>query len=187
MLRTLAVLFVAALSSISGAYATPAEVILIRHGEKPPVGNELDPRGWQRANALVDYFITNPALTRYGTPVAIYPMAQMKAGSSIRAIQTVTPLAQKLGITLNLNFTRDEYAKAAQDILDNPKYDGKMVLICWEHNVIPDFAAALGLVGGPTTWDSAIYDRTWVLDFVAGKPVQFSDLPQHLLPGDSAQ
>ena len=34
------------------AYADPAEVILIRHAEKPPTGNALSPRGRERAGAL---------------------------------------------------------------------------------------------------------------------------------------
>lgn len=42
--------------------AAPAEIILIRHGEKSG-GSELNERGWQRARELVEFFKKDPRVT----------------------------------------------------------------------------------------------------------------------------
>ncbi len=181
-------------------FATPAEVIIIRHGEKPvgvpdsapedpsPKDNgQLSPKGRARAEKLVNYFLTNPNVTKFGPPTFIFPMAQKKAGSSVRAIQTVTPLARKLNIPLNLDYTRDQYEKMVAQIMDDPRIDGKVVLICWEHSVIPDIVKAFGYKDAPNKWNGQVYDRTWVLDFGNKKPKRFYDVPQNLLPGDSSE
>jgi hypothetical protein len=158
---------------------------MIRHGEKPAQGNELNDQGWQRANALVGLFTTDPDLLTYGTPAAIYAMAQKGTTGSIRPIQTVTPLAQKLGLPIQHPFLRDETDQLAAEILGDPAYDGKMVLVCWEHNAIPPMLKAFGWNGGPDAWPGNAFDRVWILDFKDGKPAAFRDLPQKLLPGDS--
>ena len=162
--------------------ASPAQVILIRHGEKPEEGNELNARGRQRAQALVNYFKSNPAVTRYGTPVAIYAMGQHGPSGSMRPIQTVTPLAQSLGLNLLTSYTKNEVTDLAEEILGNHDYDGKMVLICWEHKMIPAIVQALGYANTPEFPDT--YDRTWVLSFVHGEADSLQILPQALLSGD---
>lgn len=177
------------------AFAAPAQVILIRHGEKPAQGNELNAQGFQRANALVKYFQTDPAVTRYGTPVAIYAMAPKNATGSIRAIQTVTPLAAALKLTINKDYMRDQADELVKAIMENPEYDGRMVLVCWEHSVLVDIAAALAAYGGsdqavkdalPVSWAGQVFDRAWVLSFTGNKVTSFLDAPEHVLPGDSA-
>ena len=50
------------------------QVIVIRHGEKPDSGNGLNSQGFARAQALVDFLLNNPAVTKFGTPAAIYAM-----------------------------------------------------------------------------------------------------------------
>jgi hypothetical protein len=181
------------LCSIS-AFAAPAQVILIRHGEKPAQGSELNAQGFQRAKALVAYFQTEPAVTRYGTPVAIYAMAPKNAAGSVRAIQTVTPLAAALKLPINKDYLRDQTAELVKAIMETPEYDGRMVLVCWEHSVIVDIAAALAAYGGsdqavkdslPTAWAGQVFDRAWVLDFTGSKVTAFKDVPEHVLPGDS--
>jgi hypothetical protein len=187
--------FILALSIFANAtaFATPAQVILIRHAEKPPTGPDLNDRGYQRANALVGFFLNNPAMTEFGTPVAIYAMA-VKTGaaqdgsaleSSKRPIETVTPLAQKLGLTIHDNFAKTDVDATVADIMNNPAYDGHMVLICWEHNMIPLFAQAFGAKTAPTSWDDTVFDRAWVITFSGASVTSFQNLPQHLLPGDS--
>ena len=166
------------------ALATPAQVIIIRHAEKPDSGSELSKRGWRRAHALVGYFEKNPQVTQYGTPVAIYAMAPKEEGGSVRAIETVTPLADDLGLDLQEGFTKKEVDDVADEILNAAEYDGKMVLICWAHKPIPDLVEALGWDSGPDEWPDSVYDRTWVLNFSGDKVSSFEELPQHLLPGD---
>jgi hypothetical protein len=181
----LSLLLVSAAAWPAASSAAPAEVIMIRHGEKPASGNELNDQGWQRAYALVDFFTTNNAVLAFGTPAAIYAMGQKGSTGSIRPIQTVTPLAQKLNLPILHPYLRDDTGQLAQEILGTSAYDGKMVLVCWEHNAIPSILSALGWTSGPDAWPGDAYDRVWILDFKDGKPVSFRDLPQKLLPGDS--
>src|SRR5580692_8328937 len=102
------IIFLGIFLSASIVFASPAQVIIIRHGEKPESGNSLSPQGWARARALVKYFETNPDVTQFGTPVAIYASRaeaeEQVEGSSLRMIQTVTPLAQALGLKINSTY-----------------------------------------------------------------------------------
>ena len=168
----------------SSVWAMPAQVILIRHGEKPEIGKELNERGWQRANALPGFFKGNPDVNEFGFPVAIYAMAPKDDEGSVRAIQTVTPLAQVLHQKILSNYKKKSIEALVEEIRTSHAYDGKMVLICWEHKVIPEIALALGLKNGPQKWGS-VYDRAWVLTFKGNEVSHFKNVAQHLLPGDS--
>ncbi len=162
----------------------PAQIVVIRHGEKPATGGELSAQGVQRAQSLPRFFKTNPEVMRFGAPVAIYAFKPAVAGGSVRAIQTVTPLAKQLGLSIHQDYIRDDYAKMVEEIKSTHAYDGHMVLICWEHKVITDIVAAFGATGHD--WPGGdVYDRAWVLDFNGDQLIQFKDLPESLLPGDS--
>lgn len=185
-------LVAAALLGAGTAFAAPAQVILIRHGEKQDVGPELNAQGFKRAGALVNFFKSEPAVTRYGTPAAIYAAAPKNADSSVRSIQTVTPLAKALGIKIDADFTRGQTSAVVQDLMENPAYDGRMVLICWQHTNLVQLAQTLAeynnsqKVAIPQVWPDGAFDRVWLLDLSKnGKVVSFQNLPQRLLPGDS--
>ena len=178
----------------AAASAAPAQLIFIRHGEKPAQGNELNAQGFARANALVNYFKTNADVLDYGTPAAIYAMKPSGPTGSVRPIQTVTPLAKALGLPVISDFLKDDSNDLVNAVLNNKAYDGKMVLICWEHNAIPDIVSAFASATNtssavsaslPTGWDGSAFDRTWILNLSDGKIISFQDLPQHLMPGDS--
>jgi hypothetical protein len=178
-------LLVAFLFSIT-AYALPAEVIIIRHAEKPPVGNQLSARGMERAVALAPYFLNTAALLKFGTPVAIYAQRPNSVDSSLRPIQTCTPVANALHLPVNTTYSHDQYAKMAQAILQNPSYDHKTVLICWEHHVIPALAYSFGVKPQPPRWHNTVFDRTWVIYYNKNSSIaSFQNLPQRLLYGDS--
>jgi len=166
------------------ALAQPAEVIIIRHAEKPPQGNELSQQGRERAAALVPYFLETPDVLDFKKPVAIYAQAPKKE-SSVRSIQTVEPLANVLKLTINDSYTRDDFAKMVREIMNNEDYEGHTVLICWEHKVIPEIAKAFGVDDAPTKWPGAAFDRTWSIKFRPDKKPKFKDLPQRLMYGDS--
>ena len=104
--------------------ALPAQVIIIRHAEKPPQGNELSLKGKERAAALVPYFTETENLITNGTPAAIYAMKAPKADSSLRPIQTVTPLADQLKIKIKDNFERDNYKKMVEEIKADSTLNG---------------------------------------------------------------
>jgi broad specificity phosphatase PhoE len=176
------------------ALAAPAQIIIIRHAEKPETGSELNAKGAKRAEALVWFFKAEPAVTRYGTPAAIYAAAPKNEDSSVRSIQTVTPLARALRLPINTDFTRGQTHKIVVDIMENPAYKGRMVLICWQHTNITEIVKELADYKGswndaqyflPGKWPDEAFDRAWVLNFTKGKVVSFQDVPQRLLPGDS--
>ncbi len=137
--------------------------------------------GRARAAKLAAFF----ADPQFGTIAGIYAMAPKDVGGSLRAIQTVAPLAATLNITVNQDFTRKKTGKLARAILANPDLNDKTVVIAWEHQFIPDIVAAFGWSGDVGKWSGDVYDRVWILDFVGNTVTSFEDIPQHLMPGDS--
>ena len=91
--------------------AMPAEIIIIRHAEKPVQGNQLSLQGRERAAALAQYFLGDLDVLEFGPPVAIYAQSQKHGSSSVRAIQTVKPLADALHLRINDSFNRDDYRR----------------------------------------------------------------------------
>jgi hypothetical protein len=178
--------FLGLVLSMPSAWATPAQVVIIRHAEKPPIGNDLNAQGYQRANALPGFFSSNSIVDAFGDPVAIYAMAPSKADGTMRPIETVTPLAQQLGLTIQENYTKNDLQPVVSEIMNDPQYDGRMVVVCWEHTVIPQLAQTFGLTNGPTMWPDNVFDIAWVLHFDGNSAVDgFVMVPENVLPGDS--
>jgi hypothetical protein len=184
MLRS-SLALVAILAAANVALAQPAQVIIIRHAEKPEEGNELNLRGRERAGALAAYFQSAPEVNEFKAPVAIYAQLPKDATSSIRSAQTVQPLADALHEVLHRNFTKTQHQQMVDEIMHKPEYAGHTVLICWEHKVIPEMAREFGVTDAPTKWASEVYDRTWVITFHDGSKPTFKSVPQRLMYGDS--
>jgi hypothetical protein len=161
-------------------FAAPAQVILIRHAEKPEGGDALSLKGRERAMALVPFFNGNPKVLSYGLPAALY--AEKKLA---RTVQTIKPLAENMEIAIVEKFSESQIRPLVNDVLNNPDYEGKMVVICWSHTEIPQIASLLGAKKLPKAWSDKAYDRLWVLNFDEEGNVAFKDLPQKLLYGDS--
>jgi hypothetical protein len=153
--------------------------------EKPDDGNELSLAGRERAAALVPYFLGNSELINFGPPVAIYAQSQKKQTSSVRAIETVHPMADAIHVKIDESFSRDEFKSMVDEIKHKQKYDGRMVLICWEHKVIPEIASAFGADDAPEKWHGDVFDRVWIITFRPNEKPLFKNLPQRLLFGDS--
>src|ERR1700733_8153295 len=130
--------------------ALPKQAILIRHGEKPKNGVHLSLKGKERAFALVPFFLDTPELNEHGKPAAIFAQNPKNKHSSVRAIETMKPLAKALHMRLNTDYIRDENAKCAKEILTNHHYDGKMVIACFEHFALEDLAHELGVHPKPS-------------------------------------
>jgi hypothetical protein len=186
MLRKVTVLLIFWTCWTAPLAAKPAQVILIRHGEKPPEGHELSLRGRERAAALVPFFQGDERVLEFGTPVAIYAQPVTDKNKSRRPVQTVQALADALKLKVIERFAHEDYAKMVEEILTKPAYDGKMVLVCWEHHVIPDIVKALG-VDGPPRWHGDVFDRLWVVRFHKDGAIKFHNLPQKLLYGDTTE
>ncbi len=171
----------------SHIFATPAQVIIIRHAEKPPKGsNFLNTKGMERAQALMPYFLNTAELLEYGAPIAIYAQKPIPDNPSHRPIQTCEPTAQALKLKVLTPYSHDEYATLVKEILKNPLYNGKMVLICWEHHAIPQIAKQFGVEEDLKPWPANVFDRTWVITFNDdGSVKSFKNLPQRLMYGDS--
>lgn len=71
------------------------------------------------------------------------------------------------------------------EIMRSNGYDGRTVLICWEHTVIPQIAVAFGVADAPTAWGYDVYDKVWVITFGAGGQPSLSELPKRLMFRDS--
>jgi hypothetical protein len=178
------------------------KVMLIRHAEKPtgssgPAGvtpegerdkESLTVRGWQRAGAIARLFAPpgndfhDPSLAR---PQFLYASKPKRQNGSLRSLQTITPLAEKLAIRINCNFTRSETAGMLGEALS---CDG-VVLVCWQQEYLPEIANRI--LGDETTapqdWPEDRFDMIWVLDLdpETGR-YGFSQVPQLLLMGDWA-
>jgi broad specificity phosphatase PhoE len=178
----------------------PNVVMLIRHAEKPigsgpPFGvtdtgvldpESLTPRGWQRAGALVRWFGGQGGQALSGLPVPTHLFASRIApgSSSRRPQQTLQPLAEGLGLIVDATIRKPDIARLAATVL---AIDG-VVLVSWEHRLIPSLAATLtGLPSlTPATWPDERFDVVWVLErAVLGDPFRFRQVLQRVLAGDS--
>jgi broad specificity phosphatase PhoE len=178
MRKTVSILLVLECASLS-AFADPAVVLLIRHAEKQPNGRLLSQKGWQRARALPHYFISNK--DEFGPIAAIFAMAKPDKNGSVRAEETLKPLAKDLNLPENTDYTADDANKLVKKILKDRSLDGKTVLISWNHEGIPKLAKEFG-IKDPPTWPSDTYDMTWK---ISPSNSTLKIVPQNLLPGDS--
>ncbi|CAK3844970.1 Hypothetical predicted protein [Lecanosticta acicola] len=135
------------------ALADPT-VYLIRHGEKPDSGNGLSAQGMQRAQCLRNVF---GASSGYDIE---YIMAQdyKSDGKRERPYDTVTPLAQDLGLSIDHHCDRDD-PQCVQTTVDNYSGSGN-ILICWEHAALTDIVQALGDADAPS-YPSDHFDIIW--------------------------
>ena len=169
-----------------------SKIFLIRHSEKPTQGitgvlasgqenkKSLSVKGWQRAGALVGHF-ARLAQAGKATPQFLFA----SHSSSLRPQFTLAPLAEKLGLTINLDFGKGHEDKLA----DAVKASSGIVLIAWQH----DFMAAVAnaILGNsqtaPQNWPAERFDVTWVFDLDESTGLyRFSQIPQLLLAGDLA-
>jgi hypothetical protein len=59
------------------------------------------------------------------------------------------------------------------------------VLICWDHDFIPQLAAALGGKPQPPRWPGAVFDRVFIISPTGAGAPTLVDMPQRLMFGDS--
>jgi len=164
--------------------AMPSQVILIRHAEKPDIGNGLSKAGFQRAAAFVPFFTLNPESNLFNSPAVIFSQGTSHNHQSTRPCQTVGPLANALGVDLISEFSQQKYDDMVKEIKSNSTYNGKTVLICWSHQCLGDIAASFGVSPKPT-YPDGIFDRLWIIDFSGNDVTAFQDLPQQLMYGDT--
>jgi hypothetical protein len=122
----------------------------------------------QRAEQLVSFITTDPTMTRFGLPVAVFATRTTKDDNGQRTQETVAPLARALKLPVQTPYHGKDYAALAKQILANPAYAGKTVLICWNHEQITQLAAALGVTPEPPKWKGSVFDRVYVISYQGG-------------------
>jgi hypothetical protein len=185
-----------------GTETMPArKIMIIRHAEKPPDGgpppqgvdlagsanpDELTPRGWQRAGALVTLFAPRGGHAPpdpIERPSAIFAAGTSASSSSLRPQSTVKAvgLACDPPITVRASFAPGDEASAAPAILGSTS---EACFVCWEHKHVKDLVRELssGALQSPH-WDGSRFDVTFVLTVDAGA-WNLKQVPQLLLPGD---
>ena len=169
--------------------------MIIRHGEKPEPGrshgvepdggrdhNSLTVTGWVRAGALVDLFAPTSGDPRSGLrrPDAVYASAA-EGDRSKRAIETVTPLAARLGLDVVRRFAHGDEAHLIGEIAERTG----ATLIAWHHHAIHKLVKHLQPASPtpPRHWPNDRFDMVWTFRR-SGTEWVFDQVPQMLLPGD---
>ncbi len=144
----------------------------------------LNAEGQERANALFNLFKSSPTRPDpFPTPDFIFAAKNSK--KSHRSVETVTPLSMRLKLPINSTYSDEEYAKLAHEVLQNRKYAGKTLLICWHHGMAPELAEKLKVTDAPKHWKGTVFDRVWEITYDPASKTTFQDRPQQLLKGDS--
>ncbi|KAE8144741.1 phosphoglycerate mutase family protein [Aspergillus avenaceus] len=144
---------------LSYASDTPT-VYLIRHGEKSgdPLDSGLNPDGSKRAECIRNVFGA-------GSPYDIgYIMAPYinKKGQHRRSYETVLPLANDLGLTVDTSCKRNR-VWCVGDKVRNYKGPGN-ILIAWRHGKMAELAEDLG-IEEPPEYPEDRFDLLWTMPF----------------------
>jgi hypothetical protein len=167
--------------------AQPAQIILLRHAEKPDDKSDvhLSSRGQERAQALVALLGRHSPYTSNAPVVALFATRITKNNRSLRTGETLAPLSRELDLPVQTWFESEDYARLARTVLKEPAYRDQTVIICWTHSEIARLAEALGVKPAPRPWKDKVFDRLWILTRTQAGTVM-RQAPQRLLPGDSA-
>jgi acid phosphatase (class A) len=148
------------------AQATPAQVILIRHGDKDSQRGDynLSPKGFERALRLGRMI---PAC--FGAPNQIRTFElDSVSGKNSRSYQTAVPLAVATGVNIGIvmgSTTSSE--RFGGEVLNSKTFEGAKAVFFWEHRHLPDLAKGLGL-GTMAPIDADDFDRLVLLSYSAG-------------------
>ena len=184
----------AVLAATPMAEAEPSRVIILRHAEKLNAYALCD-LGRERADALAKQFLGQGATQSLFAP-GERPAAFMAV--TLHPLETITPAAQTWGLPV-VDYSvvpqenKDDDAaeteinartqEAARDLMSKHEYDGKIVVVAWEHKHIAShklekeyrgqdvtFRQLLGLAQAPESWSDTNYDYFWIVDYAPGNP-----------------
>jgi hypothetical protein len=194
-------LLAVAIATPHDAGAAPAQIVILRHGEKQDA-YRLCSVGAQRSQALVGRYLgkgaanslfsngkgpdaflaitlhtlelAGPSATSWGLPVTMYSALPEPGQSAATLAQILTQRTQA----------------AARNALTEPRWNGKTVVMVWEHVRIANsklekessgqqvtLRQLLGLDtfrDVPGTWSGHNFDYFWIVDFAGdGRPTRF--------------
>jgi hypothetical protein len=196
------------MACLSSAMAHPKQIIILRHGEKTDTP-ALCATGKLRAEALaVQYLGKGAADSLFGgeAPAVFYAI-------TAHTVATITPAATTWGMKvktppqaaagLDKEAGEDQQTRyAANDVMTNPEYTNRIVVMTWEHKHIAnhklqkegDDATLRQLLllkdaaSGdevPKTWSGTNYDYFWIVNFAdpaSDKPTGFGAKKQVFAP-----
>lgn len=175
----------------------PPIIMIVRHAEKPTSGkphgvtfdgnhdhHSLTVQGWLRAGALLELLasVSRTPPTELRRPDRIYAAAS-RGGKSRRSIETVAPLAARLGIEVDTRYEEGDEAHLAGEI---GGLDGA-TLVAWHHETVPEIVEHLGEVSPapPKSWPDDRFDLVWTFTR-SGDGWTFAQVPQLFTPDDLA-
>jgi hypothetical protein len=129
--------------------------------------------------------------SRFITPDFLF--ATEDSSASHRPVETITPLAQALGITINHTFTNTDDQKKGipglvSEVETNTVYDAKVILICWHHGTIPELVEAFGVPASQLPfkkWPGTVFDLIFSITWDEGQANLVPPGYQQLLYGDA--
>lgn len=196
---------------LAAASAQPSQIIVLRHGEKTKHGGPLCATGVLRASALAEVYLgkgASKSLFGAAPPAAFYAVtghteATSKPSANSWCLKVLRPNKSKSATNEALENDEDddgsgkekrlnqETEEAAKDVLTNPNFDGKIVVMTWEHKhianeklekrypnekvtlrqllKIDDYAKAHPDETIPDTWSGDNYDFFWIVDYADPK------------------
>ncbi len=136
------------------------KLVIIRHGEKPEKGENLNCKGLDRSLKLV-----NILHQKIGTPDYIYVPAinTGKNTSTARMYQTIVPFAVKYNLNINTKYD----VKDAEALVNSIQKKTGTVLLVWEHKGVQNILKTLG-VKNPPAWDDNDFDSMITITFPKG-------------------
>ena len=148
------------------AHATPAQVILIRHGDKDSQRGDynLSPKGFERALRLGRMI---PACLGAPNQIRTFELDSV-SGKNSRSYQTAVPLAVATGVNIGIvmgSTTSSE--RFGGEVRDSKTFDGAKAVFFWEHRHLPDLAKGLGWSTMPPI-DADDFDLLVLLSYPAG-------------------
>ena len=194
--RWLTALLTLALAASPGfAQISPKRILIIRHAEKAVVAEasvHLSDVGETRAKRLHELFEKSADRPEpFAKPDFVFATNNTKM--SHRPVETVTPLAKHLMLPINNRFhntadaTRKGIADLCKEILEEEKYRGKTILVCWHHGTMTELAVGLKATKVPNRWRADRFDRVWELTYDATGVAALVDRPQRLLKEDTVK
>jgi hypothetical protein len=139
----------------------------------------------QRAKALARVIPAD-----FGEPDFL--VAAASSNVSRRPVETLQPLADSSGLLPDRfiqAYANRDFLVLARDLLNNSRFASKLVIVCWHHGNIPGLATALGVKPeqmasapeyspGKGKWNSAVFDRFWILDYANPAGMTFQSVAQ---------
>jgi hypothetical protein len=161
-----------------GTATKTGTVYIVRHGEKDCTLCCLNTVGQARAAKYPEVFDSNNTSNGFDSPKVVFAFRYHDGRGIVqncqRTLQTVTPTANKLGLSVINTFTGDSNKKAAAAILDELKKTGGPVLAGWESQNVKYLTRDLGVPPSqvqewPTDDFDSVYELTYDLDSAVPK------------------